>query len=399
MYSNYQKKLTDVTTYLNIALTHYGESLNIYDYSMPLLVGDKNKMRLVEVVHKIHRDTKNLEQMKALKGKVTLCEFLAEVKFMLALDKFFEMINRFDDVVKIQEKESPEDMLNALYFGLYEIDEPTQDEMKKAIASQVAAIEMNRAYWKGVLERRDNIVKYTQDFGNVSKPTFNAQISQYYEDYYNTNHQQVEIDLTKKLYIQGNKIYLCNDVENLIETWMPILIQQCSSLEGTNLSNVANTNMDFLTNVESKSIIDTLLANNSSSFIRSVFDCIIENNYIKMKINPKLAVSIISLDELRDKLDTVLPYMSNQRHWFVVTKFMMKKRFVNNGDFKAASSLIIDAYDGYPPIGIDPRDLSRLNVGLYSKEVDLWYDKNYKPSKTREQQSFEIFKICQSVFL
>lgn len=260
---------------------------------------------------------------------------------------------------------------------------------------------MNRAYWKGVLERRDNIVRYTQDFGNITKHSFNTQLSQYYDEYYNANHYKIEKIILKEIFMHHDMKFTSNVSTDNCETaefWKEIYKERFANLTNLNLQDIADVDFGSLINVRAENVVKKLIDGQSMNEIKSIFDFMIESNFIKSKVNPGLLIITIAPDELKPKLDIIVPRMSNQRHWFVVAKYFMKKHFVLEGDFRGAVDLIMEAYNGNPPISIDAKDLSRLNVDIFAKDVDLWYGANSPAKTNRDKQYCEIIKYCQLAF-
>ena len=78
-------------------------------------------------------------------------------------------------------------------------------------------------------------------------------------------------------------------------------------------------------------------------------------------------------DMLKDKVERVMLLITNKRLWFSVCKYMMWKGMVADGDFKSAVD-IIDRL--FPNLGLDAKDLSKLNVLSFSKELSQWNPKD-----------------------
>lgn len=86
-------------------------------------------------------------------------------------------------------------------------------------------------------------------------------------------------------------------------------------------------------------------------------------------------------EQLRDKIERVRPFIENKRLWFPVCKYMMWRKMVAEGDFKTAVD-ILDRLFPEPKLGLDYKDLSKMNVDSFSKELSRWDPKNAPVSHT-----------------
>lgn len=88
------------------------------------------------------------------------------------------------------------------------------------------------------------------------------------------------------------------------------------------------------------------------------------NNFYGARRNSKL----ITPEVLREHILTVMPLITNARHWFSICKVMMHKSIVGEGDFDSAISLIKAAFQEGLAIEPDAKDLAKLNSGTWEKE-------------------------------
>lgn len=61
-----------------------------------------------------------------------------------------------------------------------------------------------------------------------------------------------------------------------------------------------------------------------------------------------------------------------QRHWFAICKGLMKLKLVGDGDFKNAVQLILDSLPENLRPKLNYKDLQKLNVLSFVKDIDQW---------------------------
>lgn len=66
-------------------------------------------------------------------------------------------------------------------------------------------------------------------------------------------------------------------------------------------------------------------------------------------------------EDLRKRIDSVLPLMNRKKHWFCIAKVLMVSNLIAEGDFKAAETIIRRIYSDEVPFGINAEDMSELN--------------------------------------
>lgn len=87
----------------------------------------------------------------------------------------------------------------------------------------------------------------------------------------------------------------------------------------------------------------------------------------------------LTMELMRQKIDAVLPMISNGRMWFPVCKYMMEEGLCPEGDFKDAAEKIKELL---PDAIVNATDLSRLDVLSFRKKIVEW-DENDSPIKDR----------------
>lgn len=396
--SQYQNKLYNLTDFIQTSLDDNVNRYHVYDLSEPLSVDIRGKFNLIRIVKDVHRSICKINALRAMKGRVSVLDFLFEAKLMVTINNLNVIIDRFDEVVEEQKNKTDVQIFESLIFGIDDIDDMTEEEANVSVVTISQCVKMNLVFWKGVLRRREEINEQTKDFANVKNPSFFSQLDKYYEEYYQEHHVKLESDYIKKLFIKKLVPLFVSQDESTTLTWLSILQQQCEEYVNTPLEHIIDTDCEHFTTLENINVIETLLSNLHEKFVASVFDSIILINLIKSKINPSLKFKKISLYELREKLDVIVTHMSVQRHWFFVAKYLMKLQYINDGDFKSAASLIRSAYDDVPPIPIDPNDLSRMNVDIYAKDVDYWLGLDSNVLKAKDKQYLMILRTCKTVF-
>lgn len=80
----------------------------------------------------------------------------------------------------------------------------------------------------------------------------------------------------------------------------------------------------------------------------------------------------ISDDELRDRINKVLPLIKQNRHWFCIIKVLMLRGLVKNKDFKGAAERIRSLYPGGLEVEIDPADLQSMHNGSFMFPLSEW---------------------------
>lgn len=91
------------------------------------------------------------------------------------------------------------------------------------------------------------------------------------------------------------------------------------------------------------------------------------------RVSQKTPDERLTEEVLKDKIERVICFIENKRLWFSVCKYMMWRKMVAEGDFKTAVD-IIDRL--FPNLGLDAKDLSKLNVLSFSKELSQWDPKD-----------------------
>lgn len=76
---------------------------------------------------------------------------------------------------------------------------------------------------------------------------------------------------------------------------------------------------------------------------------------------------------LRDVLNVYSRQLKQGRRWFSIVKVLMWKNYVPLGDFAGAVALIESFL---PNVKLDAKDLSKLNVLSFSKELEKWDPEN-----------------------
>lgn len=89
-------------------------------------------------------------------------------------------------------------------------------------------------------------------------------------------------------------------------------------------------------------------------------------------------------DDLRNKINQVLPLMKNSRHWFSIIKVLMLHGQVLDGDFEAGKNLIERLYPAGVTLKIDPADLSKLHTGSFRLPVVSWVQNDAPVARSAE---------------
>ena len=75
------------------------------------------------------------------------------------------------------------------------------------------------------------------------------------------------------------------------------------------------------------------------------------------------------IEELKRKVDMVLPQMTTQRNWFPVCTYMMQAKIVDEGDFKTACSILSQLY---PETKLNAKDLASMYTSYVQKPIEEW---------------------------
>lgn len=100
-------------------------------------------------------------------------------------------------------------------------------------------------------------------------------------------------------------------------------------------------------------------------------------------------------EELKRKVDIVLPCIKSARMWFSVCKYMMWRHMCAEMNFKDACDILIHLY---PELKLDYTKLRDLNVFSLKEELDDWkyeYDKPFKEEDIFEQYKFVATKMYE----
>lgn len=81
---------------------------------------------------------------------------------------------------------------------------------------------------------------------------------------------------------------------------------------------------------------------------------------------------LLNDNELRDRINKVLPFIKQSRHWFCIVKVLMLRGLVKNKDFKGAAERIRSLYPGGLDVEIDPADLQSMHIGSFMFPISEW---------------------------
>lgn len=104
----------------------------------------------------------------------------------------------------------------------------------------------------------------------------------------------------------------------------------------------------------------------------------------------------LSEEELKKKIDKVLPHIKNARLWFSVCKYMMWEHMCAEMDFEGACEILLKLY---PNLTLDAKSMQKLNVFTLKEELEDWeyeYDQPFKDEKTFEEYRFVAIKLCEA---
>lgn len=106
----------------------------------------------------------------------------------------------------------------------------------------------------------------------------------------------------------------------------------------------------------------------------------------------KVAKKELTDDDLRDKINAVMPRITSNRHWFAIIKVLMLKGKVAYDDFEDGGNLIMRLFPaGYPHV-FDPADLKKLHDGCFRLPLSEW-KKDTSPYK-RDAEFKQMFNLA-----
>ncbi len=77
-------------------------------------------------------------------------------------------------------------------------------------------------------------------------------------------------------------------------------------------------------------------------------------------------------DRLRDLINTIIPKITQNRHWFCVGKVLMLRGVIAYDDFDALKELLERLYPAGFPNKFEPADLRRLHDGCFRLPLKDW---------------------------
>ena len=82
--------------------------------------------------------------------------------------------------------------------------------------------------------------------------------------------------------------------------------------------------------------------------------------------------SLLTDNELRERINNVICDIKIARHWFSVVKVLMLRGQVKSGDFVGAAERIKSLYPAGLSVDIDPVDLQSMHHGSFALPIDRW---------------------------
>lgn len=106
----------------------------------------------------------------------------------------------------------------------------------------------------------------------------------------------------------------------------------------------------------------------------------------------KVAKKELTDDDLRDKINAVMPRITSNRHWFAIIKVLMLKGKVAYDNFEDGEKLVKRLFPAGYPHAFDPADLKKLHDGSFRLPLGEW-QKETSPYK-RDAEFKQMFNLA-----
>ena len=93
-------------------------------------------------------------------------------------------------------------------------------------------------------------------------------------------------------------------------------------------------------------------------------------------------------DMLRSAIEGTLPMMENGSQWFCIYRGMVDRELHEKGRYAGFVSRIEAFFPGKVPLGINAGDISKLDVGSWSKHLEEW-TRSDAPRKGKTYTQYE----------